>query len=109
MKQPCVYMCSPSRSPLKGTTRQPYRLKRNFYSGQEATVKTGQRIADWFKMGKGVHQGCILSPLFNLHAEYIMQNVRLDDVQAGIMANRWGKMETVKDFIFLGSKITTRQ
>ena len=80
-----------------------------FYSGQEATVNREQRTSDLFKMGKGVHQGCILSLLFNLYAEYIMQNVRLDDVQAGIMANIWGKIETVTLFIFLGSKITAGQ
>ena len=60
-------------------------LLRNFYVGQEATVRTGHGKTDWFKTGKGVRQGCILSPwLFNLHAEYIMQNARLDEAQAGI-------------------------
>ena len=55
-------------------------LLRNLYAGQEATVRTGHRTTDWFPIGKGVRQGCILSPcLFNFHAEYIMQNVRLDD------------------------------
>ena len=54
-------------------------ILRNLYAGQEATVKTGQGTADWFQIGKGVHKGCILSPcLFNLYAEYIMQNARLD-------------------------------
>jgi len=58
---------------------------RNLYAGQEATVRTGQGITDWFKTGKGVHQGCVLSPcLFNLYAEYIMRNARLDEAQAGI-------------------------
>ena len=58
---------------------------RNLFAGQEATVRTGNRRTDWFQIGKGVHQGCILSPcLFNLYAEYIMQNARLDEVQAGI-------------------------
>ena len=58
---------------------------RNLYAGQEATVRTGHGTTDWFQIGKGVHQGCILSPcLFNLHAEYIMQNARLDEGQAGI-------------------------
>ena len=56
----------------------------NLYAGQEATVRT-RHGTDWFKIGKGIHQGCILSPcLFNLYAEYIMQNARLDEVQAGI-------------------------
>ena len=60
-------------------------LLRNLYAGQEATVRTGHRITDWFQIQKGVCQGCILSPcLFNLHAEYIMWNVKLDDSQAGI-------------------------
>ena len=60
-------------------------LLRNLYAGQEATVRTGHGTMDWFQMGKGVHQGCILSPcLFNLHAKYIMWNARLGEAQAGI-------------------------
>ena len=60
-------------------------LLRNIYAGQEATVRTGCGTTDCFQIGKGVHQGCILSPcLFNLHAEYIMQNARLNEAQAGI-------------------------
>ena len=60
-------------------------LLRNLYAGQEATVRTRHRITDWFKTGKGIRQGCILSPcLFNLYAEYIMQNARLDEAQAVI-------------------------
>ena len=60
-------------------------LLRNLYAGQEATVRTGHGITDWFQIGKGVHQGCILSPcLFNLYAVYIMQNARQDVAQAGI-------------------------
>ena len=60
-------------------------LLRNLYAGQEATVRTGHGTTDWFQIGKGVHQGCILSPcLFNLHAEYIMRNTGLDEGQAGI-------------------------
>ena len=60
-------------------------LLRNLYVGQEATVRTGHETMDWFKIRKGVRQGCILSPcLYNLHAQYIMQNVRLDVSQAGI-------------------------
>ena len=60
-------------------------LLRNLYAGQEATVRTGHGTTDWFQIGKRVHQGCILSAcLFNLHAEYIMQNARLDKVQARI-------------------------
>ena len=60
-------------------------LLRNLYAGQEATVRTGHGTTDWFQIGKGVHQGCIWSPcLFNLYAEYIMQNSRLEEAQAGI-------------------------
>jgi len=60
-------------------------LLRNLYAGQEATVRTRRETTDWFQIGKGVHQGCILSPcLFNFYAEYIMQNARLDEAQAGI-------------------------
>ena len=60
-------------------------LLRNLYAGQEATVKTGHETTNWFQIGKGVYQGCILSPcLFNLYAEYITQNARLDEEQAAI-------------------------
>ena len=64
-------------------------LLRNLYAGQEAIVRTGQGTTDWFRIGKGVHQGCILSPyLFNLYAEYIMRNIGLDETQAGIKTDR---------------------
>ena len=60
-------------------------LLRNLYAGQEATGRSGHRTTDWFQIGKGVHQGCILSPcLFNLYAEYIMRNAGMDEAQAGI-------------------------
>ena len=60
-------------------------LLRNLYAGQEATVRTRHGTTDWFQIRKGVHQGCILSPcLFNLYAEYIMQNARMDEAQVGI-------------------------
>ena len=60
-------------------------LLRNLYTGQKATVRTGHETTDCFQIRKGVRQGCILSPcLFNLYAEYIMQNARLDEAQAGI-------------------------
>ena len=60
-------------------------LLRNLYAGQEAMVRTGHGTTDWFQIGKGVHQGCILSPcLFNLYAEYIMRNAGLEETQAGI-------------------------
>ena len=64
-------------------------LLRNLYAGQEATVRTGQGTTDWFQIGKGVHQGCILSPcLFNLYEEYIMRNPGLEEAQAGIKIAR---------------------
>ena len=64
-------------------------LLRNLYAGQEATVRTGHRTADWFQIGKGVHQGCILSPcLFNLYTEYITRDAGLDEAQAGIKIAR---------------------
>ena len=64
-------------------------LLRNLYAGQEVTVRTGHGTTDWFQIGKGVHQGCILSPcLFNLYAQYIMRNTRLDEAQAGINTAR---------------------
>ena len=64
-------------------------LVRNLYAGQKATVRTGHGTADWFQIGKGVHQGCILSPcLFNLYAEYIMRNAGLKETQAGIKIAR---------------------
>ena len=64
-------------------------LLRNLYAGQEATVRTGFRTPGWFQIGKGVCQGCILSPcLFNLYAEYIMRNAGMDEAQAGIKISR---------------------
>ena len=64
-------------------------LLRNLYAGQEATIRTGHGTTDWFQIGKGVRQGCILSPcLFNFYAEYIMRNDRLDEAQAGIKIAR---------------------
>ena len=64
-------------------------LLRNLYAGQEVTVRNGHGTMDWFQIGKGVHQGCILSPcLFNLYAEYIMRNARLDEAQTGIKITR---------------------
>ena len=64
-------------------------LLRNLYEGQEATVRTGHGTTDWFQIGKGVCQGCILSPcLFNLYAEYIMRKPGLDEAQAGIKIAR---------------------
>ena len=70
----------------------PYHLTcllRNLYAGQEAIVRSGYGTTDWFQIGKGVHQGCILSPcLFNLYAEYIMRNAELEETQGGIKIAR---------------------
>ena len=64
-------------------------LLRNLYTGQEATVRTGHGTTNWFQIGKGVHQGCILSPcLFNFYAENIKRNAGLDEAQAGIKTAR---------------------
>ena len=68
-----------------GNTRPPDLHLKNLYAGQEATVRTGHGTTDWFQIGKGVRQGCVLSPcLFNLYAEYIMRNAGLEETQAGI-------------------------
>ena len=68
-----------------GNTRPSDCLFRNLHTGQEATVRTGHGTTDWFQIGKGVCQGCILSPcLFNLYVEYIMRNAGLEEAQAGI-------------------------
>ena len=73
-----------------GNTRPPdLPQMTNLYAGQEATVRTGHGTTDWFQIGKGVRQGCMLSPcLFNLYAEYIMRNAGLDEAQAGIKIAR---------------------
>ena len=72
-----------------GNTRPPDLPLRNLYAGQEATVRTGHGTTDWFHIGKGVRQGCILSPcLFNFYAEYIMRNAGLEEAQAGIKIAR---------------------
>ena len=72
-----------------GNTKPPYLPPQKPYAGQEATVRTRHGTTDWFQIEKGVHQGCILSLcLFNLYAGYIMQNARLDEVQAGIKIAR---------------------
>ena len=68
-----------------GNTRPPYLPPEKLYAGQKATVRTGQGTTDWFQIGKGVHQGCILSLcLFNIYAEYIKRNAELEEAQAGI-------------------------
>ena len=77
-------------------------LLRSLYAGQEATVRTGHGTTDCFQVGKGVRQGYILSPcLFNLHAEYIMRNARLEEVQAGIkIARRNNNLRYADDTTF---------
>ena len=73
-------------------------LLSNLNAGQEATVRTGHGTTDWFQIGKGVHQGCILSPcLFYLYAEYIMRNVGLDEAQAGIKISRRNNLRNADD------------
>ena len=68
-----------------GNTRPPDPLLRNLYAGQEATVRTGHGTTDWFQTGKGIHQGCIMSPCqFNFYAECIMRNAGMEEAQAGI-------------------------
>ena len=72
-----------------GIPDHPTSFLRNLYAVQEATVRTGHGTTDWFQIGKGVHQGCILSPcLFNLHAEYIRRNAGLEEAQGGIKIAR---------------------
>ena len=72
-----------------GNTRPPHLPLRNLSAGQEATVRSGHGTTDWFQIGKGLCQGCILSPcLFNLYAEYITRNAGLDEAQAGIKIAR---------------------
>ena len=71
---------------------------RNLYAGQEATVRIGRGTTDWFQIGKGVCQGCILSPwLFNLYAEYIMRNAGLQEAQAGIKIKMLGEISIISD------------
>ena len=73
------------KSSRDGHTRHLTCLLRNLYAGQEEAVRTGHGTTDWFQIGKGLHQGCILSPcLFNSYAEYIMRNAGLEEAQAGI-------------------------
>ena len=72
-------------------------LLRNLYAGQEATVRTGHGTTDWFQIGKGVRQGCILSPSsFNLYAEYIVRNTGLEETQAGIKT-AWRKINNLRN------------
>ena len=87
-------------------------LLRNLFADQEATVRTGHGTTDWFHIGEGVCQGCILSLcLFNLYAEYIMQNARLDEAQAGIkIAGRnINHLRYADDTTFIGRKQRTKE
>ena len=85
-----------TRYPDAQTTRHSGCLLRNLYAGQNATARTVHGTMNWFKIGKGVHQCCILSPcLFNFYAEYIMRNSRLDESQAGIKIAR--RISTTSD------------
>ena len=95
-----LWLCEPQQtvenSSRDGNTRPPRLLLRNLYAGQEATVRTGHGTTDQFQIGKGVSQGCILSPcLSNLYAEYIMRNAGLEEVQAGI--RRPGEISITSD------------
>ena len=83
-------------------------LLRNLYAGQEAAVRTGHGKTDWFQLGKGVHQGCILSPcLFNLYAEYLMRNAGLEETQAGIKISRRNinNLRYADDNTFMGVEV----
>ena len=83
-------------------------LLRNLYAGQEAMVRTGRGTTDWFQIGKGVRQGCILSPcVFNLYVEYIMRNTGLDEAQAGIKIARRNinSLRYADDTILLAEKV----
>ena len=82
---------------------------RNLYAGQEAIVRTGRGTTDWFQIGKGVYQSCILSScLFNLYAEYIILNARLDEAQAGINVAR-RNINNTDDITFMAGSGRTKQ
>ena len=88
-----LWLCGPwqtvENSSRDGNTRPPTCLLRNLYAGQEAIVRARHGTINWFQIGKGVCRGCMLSPcLFNLYAEYVMQNARLDEAQVGIKIAR---------------------
>ena len=90
-----------------GIPNHPTCLLRNLYAGQEATVRTGHGKTDWFQIGKGVHQGCILSPcLFTLNADHVMRNAGLDEAQAGIkIAGRYiNNLRYADDTTYLSHK-----
>ena len=85
----CVDHNKLENSSRDGNTRPPDLPLEKLYAGQEASVRTGHGTTDWFQIGKGVHQGCTLSPcLFNFYAEYIMRNTGLEEAQAGIKIAR---------------------
>ena len=92
----CVHHNRLENSGKDGNIRTPDLPLRNLYAGQEATVRTGHGTTDWFQIGKGVHQGCTLSPcLFNLYAEYIMRNAGLEEAQTGIKI-AWRKINNLR-------------
>ena len=90
MNRPKVFHCVDNNKLWKilkemGIPDHPTCLLRNLYAGQEATIRTGHGTIDWFQIGKGVRQGCILPPcLFNLYAEYIMRNAGLEEAEAAV-------------------------
>ena len=87
-------------------------LLRNLYAGQETTVRTGHETTDWFQIGKGVHQGCILSPcLLNFYTEYIMRHALLDEAQAGIKIARRiiNNLRYANDTTIFGRKQRTKE
>ena len=95
MNRPKVFHCVDNNKLWKilkemGIPDQLTCLLRNVYTGQEATVRTGHGTTDWFQIGKGVRQGCILSPcLFNFYTEYIMNNAGLEEAQTGKFFKQW--------------------
>ena len=89
----CGSQQTAENSPRDGIPYHLICLLRNLHAGKEATVRTGHGAIDWFQIGKGVHQACILSPcLFNLYTEYIMRNAGMDEAQAGIKIG-WEKYQ----------------
>ena len=96
LKPLCGSQQTVENSQRDGNTRPPYLSPEKLYASQEATVRTGHGTTDWFQIGKGVHQGCILSPcLFNFYAEYITQNSGLDESQ--VESRLPGEISTTSD------------
>ena len=96
MPKPFTVWITTNCRKLDGNTSPPDCPLKNLYAGQEATVRTGHGTTDWFQIGKGVHQACILSPyLFNVYAEYIMRNTGLDEAEDGIKI-AWRNIDNLK-------------